>query len=87
MSNCSIISFKVYTLLEWFEVKVSQSCPTLHDLMDYVVHVILQAQILEWVSFPFSRGSSYPRSPTLQADSLPAEPPGKPIVVYAMPKI
>ena len=27
---------------------------------------------------PFSRGSSQPRSPTLQADSLPSEPPGKP---------
>ena len=44
--------------------------------------VILQARILEWVAFPFSRGSSNPgierRSPTLQVDSLPAEPPGKP---------
>ena len=27
---------------------------------------------------PSSRGSSQPRSPTLQADSLPSEPPGKP---------
>ena len=30
------------------------------------------------VAFPFSRGSSHPRSPALQVDSLPAEPPGKP---------
>ena len=49
--------------------------------MDYTVHGILQARILEWVAFPFSRGSSQPRdqtrSPTLQADSLPAEPKGK----------
>ena len=29
-------------------------------------------------SLRFSRGSSQPRSPTLQEDSLPAEPPGKP---------
>ena len=29
--------------------------------MDYVVHGILQARILEWVAFPFSRGSSQPR--------------------------
>ena len=43
-----------------------------------VVHGISQARILEWVAFPFSRASSQPRSPTLQADSLPAEPPGKP---------
>ena len=35
-------------------------------------------RILEWVAFPFSRGSSQPRSPTLQADSLPAEPQQKP---------
>ena len=39
-------------------------------------------RILEWVDFPFSRGSSLPgiepRSPTFQANSLPAEPPGKP---------
>ena len=38
--------------------------------------------ILPWRIIPFSRRSSQPRdqtrSPTLQADSLPAEPPGKP---------
>ena len=43
---------------------------------------ILQARILEWVVMPFSRGSSHPgiepRSPALQEDSLPSEPPGKP---------
>ena len=31
------------------------------------------------VAMPSSRGSSQPRSPTSQADSLPSEPPGKPI--------
>ena len=48
----------------------------------WTVHGILQARILEWVAFPFFRGSPTsgiePRSPTLQADSLPAEPQGKP---------
>ena len=39
-------------------VKVTQSCPTLCDPMDYTVHGILQARLLEWVAFPFSRGSS-----------------------------
>ena len=34
----------------------SQSCLTLCDPMDYTVHGILQASILEWVAFPFSRG-------------------------------
>ena len=42
------------------------------------VHGILQARILEWVDIPFSRGSSWPRAPALQADSLPSEPPGNP---------
>ena len=32
--------------------------------MDYIVHGILQARILEWVAFPFSRGSSQPRNRT-----------------------
>ena len=43
---------------------------------------ILQARILEWVAMSYSRGSSQPRgqprSPALQVDSLPSEPPGKP---------
>ena len=45
-------------------VKVSQLCPTLCDPMDYTVHGILQARILEWVAFPFSGGSSQPRDRT-----------------------
>ena len=32
--------------------------------MDYTVHGILPARILEWVSFLFSRGSSQPRDQT-----------------------
>ena len=47
---------------EW--VKVTQSCPTLCDPTDYTVHGILQARILEWVAFPFSRVSSQPRDQT-----------------------
>ena len=50
--------------------------------MDYSVHGILQGRILEWVDFPFSRGSSQPRDWTqaslIAGDSLPAEPEGKP---------
>ena len=37
---------------------------TLCDLMDYTVPGILQARILEWVAFTFSRGSSQPRDGT-----------------------
>ena len=32
--------------------------------MDYIVHEIIQARILEWVAFPFSRGSSQTRDQT-----------------------
>ena len=44
------------------EVKVAQSCPTLCDPVDYTVHGILQARILDWVAYPFSSGSSRPRN-------------------------
>ena len=59
------------------KVKVTQSCQTLCDPVEYTVHGILQARILEWVAVPNPGIKS--KSPTLQAESLPAEPPGKPI--------
>ena len=43
---------------------MAQLCLTLWDPMDYTVHGILHARILEWVAFPFSRGSSQPRDQT-----------------------
>ena len=46
------------------KVKVTQSCPTLCNPMNYTVHGIFQARILEWVAFPFSRGSSQARNQT-----------------------
>ena len=49
--------------LGWSEVKVSVP-KTLCDPMDFSVHGTLQARILEWVAFPFSRGSSQPRDRT-----------------------
>ena len=65
------------------KVLVAQSYPTLCDHMDCTVHGILQARILKWVPFPsledLPNQGSKPRSPTLQADSLPSEPPGKPL--------
>ena len=62
------------------ESEVAQSCSTLCDPMDCSplgssIHWILQARILEWVAISFSRGSSRPRSPTLQADASTSEPP------------
>ena len=68
-------------------VLVTQSCPTLCNPKDYSlpgssVHGILQARILEWDSISFSRESSWNRDwsrvSSLQSDSLPSEPPGKP---------
>ena len=48
--------------------------------MAYTVHGILLARILEWVAFPspgvLPHPGIEPRSPTLQADSLVAEPQG-----------
>ena len=71
-------------VLHWTPVLclITQSCPTLWDPMDgsppgSSIHGILQARIQEWVAIPSSRGSSQPRSPTLQADSLLSEPSGK----------
>ena len=46
------------------KVKVAQLCLTLCDPKDYTVHGILQARILEWIAFPFSRGPSQPRDQT-----------------------
>ena len=69
------------------KVKVTQSCPIPCDPMDYTVHEILQARIMEWVAYPFSRGSPNPgikpRSSALQAYSLPTELsyPGEPSVI------
>ena len=54
----------------------------LTDPMDYTVYGILRARMLEWVPFPSPGHLPNPeiesRSPALQADSLPAEPQGKP---------
>ena len=47
-----------------YSVQVIQSCLTLCNPMDYTVHEILQARILERVAIPFSGGSSQPRDQT-----------------------
>ena len=48
------------------------------------VHGLVQAKVLEWVAVPSSRDLPKPgiefRSPTLQADSFPSEPPGNPLL-------
>ena len=68
------------------EVLVTQSSLTLFDPMDCSlpgssVDGIFQARMLEWVAFPspgdLPNPGIEPRSPALEADSLPSEPPGK----------
>ena len=59
VQSCSYIGWvspgRVYCVA-WSEVKVAQSCPTLCDPMDYTVHGILQARILEWVGLSLLQG-------------------------------
>ena len=78
---------KLFTKTKWSEV--TQSCPTLCDLMDCsppgsLVRGIFQAWILGWVAIPFSKGSSWPRDQTQVSYTVgrffTAESPGKPLV-------
>ena len=61
---------------------IAQSCPTLCNPMDYLVHGISRPEY--WSGQPVSSPGGLPnpgmepRSPALQADSLPAEPQGSP---------
>ena len=77
----------VFILQALSTVLVAQSCPTLCDPVDYSppsssVRGVFQQRILEWVAILFSgdlpNPGVKPRSPALQADSLPSDPPGKP---------
>ena len=66
--SCIQVVLSVWVLTIWYSlvssVKVTQSCLTHCDPMDYTVHGILQARILEGVAIPFSKGSSQPRDQT-----------------------
>ena len=43
------------TIIPFQFSSVAQSCPTLCDPMDYTVHGILWARVLEWGAFTFSQ--------------------------------
>ena len=72
------------------ESEVAQLCPTLCDPMDCSlpassVHGTFQARVLDGLLFP-SPGDLpdpgiKPRSPALEVDTLPSEPPGKSLVI------
>ena len=72
---------------------VTQTCPTLCDIMDCSpwgssVHGILQARILEWVAMPSSKRSSWPRDQTHSSHSaggsLPLSHQGSPSIVIGL---
>ena len=65
IEGASILSLRQKVLFI-IVVLITQSCPTLWGPTDYsppgsCVHGILQTRILEWVTIPFSKGSSQPR--------------------------
>ena len=70
-------------------VSVTQPCPTICDPMNCVAHQALLSMEFSrqeyWCDLPFPSSGDLPDSgiepgsPTLQADSLLSEPPGKPI--------
>ena len=73
-------------------VPMQGSNPGLPRCRQILYHLSHQGspRILKWISYPFSRGTSQPRnrdpelgSPALQADSLPAELPGKLSCMYS----
>ena len=87
---------RLCTLLVFLSESVSCSIESDSLLLDCrlpssFVHGIVQAQILEWVAISFSRGlpdpGIEPRSPTLQEDSLPSEPPGNPCEIKMLYEI
>ena len=71
-----------FTLIEYESESrsVVSNSLQLHGL--YTIHGILQARILEWVTFPFSRGSSQPSHRTQVSHTaggfFTTEPSGKP---------
>ena len=98
VSSCQYLIFQFNTRVNHsflpFRISNTHKSESRSVMSDYTVHGILQARILEWVAFPFSKRSSLPRdwtlshwSLTLQVDSLPAEPqrnPKMPISFFDM---
>ena len=56
MCMCTHTLNYVYHIVSLMKVQIAQSCPTLCNPMNYIVHGILQARILEWVVIPLLQG-------------------------------
>ena len=85
--KCRLSAQKQRSLPCFLAFMCAQSCLTPGNPMEcslpgFSVHGIFQARILEWVAISFSEdlpnAGIKPKSPELQTDSLPFEPPGKP---------
>ena len=65
-SQCrfSLISCMFYTFIPTWKWKLLSRVWLFVTPMDYTVHGILQARILEWVAYPSSSGSSQPKDRT-----------------------
>ena len=72
----SVLSFWHSLIESKVKVKLTQSCLTVCDPMEW----ILQARILEWLAVPLSRASSQPRNQT-QVSCIAAEPQGTPRIL------
>ena len=59
-----IFNLLKYLLTLHIYVKVAQLCPTVCGPVGYTVHGILPSRIMEWVAFPFFRGSFQSRERT-----------------------
>ena len=79
-----LVSFlkAVSTLLRYWESESESRSVASDSLRPHGLHGILQARALEWEAFPspgdLPNPGMEPRPTALQADSLPAEPQGKP---------
>ena len=63
-----------------------------YSLPGFTIRGIFQARVLEWVAISFSRGDLpdpgfEPRSPALQADTLPSELTGKALLITNLEEI
>ena len=87
LGGCGKVSLPFQSVLELC-VLIAQSCPTLDNNMDYSQQAPMSMEFSRqeyWSGLPFSSSGDLPhpgiepRPPTLQAESSPSEPPGKPL--------
>ena len=96
LASSLVVNLMTNSYVPCVHAKLLQLCPTLHNPVDCSltgssVHRILQARILECITMPSSRGSSWPQRLNLhllcllhwRTGSLPLAPPRKPLCTIA----